>query len=207
MTEAVVLVHGIWMIGIEMSVLQHRLTRCGYSSRIFRYPSLSRSPQDNAYRLNQYLKTIESDTIHLVAHSLGGIVLLHLFDRWPDQKPGRVVMLGTPVAGSSAATITANHLLTRPFLGRSVEAGLLGDAPQWHNDRSLAMISGTRGVGIGSVVSHGELAKPNDGTVALVETQMPVSHHRITVPCGHLALLYRRDVALRVGQFLEAGRF
>lgn len=205
MKQAVVLVHGIWMPGFDMGVLRHRIKACGYEVRLFHYHSIIRCPHDNACRLNQYLKTINAETIHLVAHSLGGIVLLHLFQHWPAQKPGRVVLLGTPVAGSMTAKKTASHFVTRLFLGRSVEAGLLGDAPQWRNDRPLAMISGTRGIGVGTVLTQNKLNKPNDGTVALSETEMLASHHRITIRCGHLALLYRKQVALWVCEFLKTG--
>ena len=85
MGEAVVLVHGIWMSGIEMSLLRYRLQRCGYKTYQFHYASLRQTPAENAVALNRFLKKIKSTQIHLLAHSLGGIVLMHLFHRFPQQ--------------------------------------------------------------------------------------------------------------------------
>ena len=165
MREAVVFIHGIWMTGAEMVILRRRLTTCGFECFNFRYQSLRRTPRENAINLNKFLQTIQNEVIHLVAHSLGGIVVLHLFDSYPQQKPGRVVMLGTPIRGSEVAQkISSSHWLEH-FLGRSIERGLLGDAPRWQTDRELGMIAGTEGFGVGRLVMLGKLREPNDGTI------------------------------------------
>ena len=86
MKEVVVLVHGIWVNGLEQSLLRHRLRRCGYDCRQFSYHSLLRTPAQNAERLQAVLQKIDADVVHFVAHSLGGVVLHHLFDRYPEQR-------------------------------------------------------------------------------------------------------------------------
>jgi len=50
MPETVVLVHGVWMTGLEMHVLARRLRACGYRTRVFRYRSLRRPLQWNGQR-------------------------------------------------------------------------------------------------------------------------------------------------------------
>ncbi len=206
-SEAVVFVHGVWMTGAEMTVLRHRVRDCGYRVFQFRYPSLRKPPRENAAALNAFLRRIDAPVIHLVAHSLGGIVVLHLFDAFPDQKPGRVVLIGTPVRGSAAAREMTRHPWLRPLLGASVKQGLLGDAPRWREPRDLGIIAGTRGFGIGKVLTAGNLPEPNDGTVELAATETGGVTDRLELSHGHNALLFAKETAQAVCRFLEAGRF
>lgn len=205
--ETVVFVHGVWMTGAEMSVLRHRVRDCGYRVVQFRYPSVRRTPRENARALNAFLRRIDAPVIHLVAHSLGGIVVLHLFDAFPEQKPGRVVLIGTPVRGSAAARELARHPWLRPLLGASLQQGLLGDAPRWRGDRDLGIIAGTRGLGVGVVLTAGRLPEPNDGTVELDATRTAGVTDRLELPHGHNALLFVKETAEAVCRFLATGRF
>lgn len=206
MREAVVLVHGIWMIGLEMHWLKRNLRRCGFECHQFFYRSLMRAPQINAGRLNQYLKAIDADIIHLVGHSLGGIVVLHLFEQEPIQKPGRVVMMGTPLGGSEIAKRLHRLVITRPLLGRSVVRGLLDDQPRWKETRELGMIAGTHGVGLGTLL-FGGLEPPSDGTVRLCETRSPEVNVHLSVPYSHAGMLWSSRVTDAVCQFLKSGNF
>jgi pimeloyl-ACP methyl ester carboxylesterase len=206
MHEAVVLVHGIWMIGLEMLRLQANLRRNGFECHQFRYRSLVNPPQQNAVSLNWFLQKIDADVIHLVAHSLGGIVVLHLFEQAPLQKPGRVVMLGTPLAGSEIARRLHRRVLTRPLLGKSVVRGLLGDCPRWKATRELGMIAGTRGVGLGNLL-FGGLEPPSDGTVRVAETRAPEIKVHLSVPHSHAGMLWSAEVADAVCRFLRTGEF
>ncbi len=206
MNETVVLIHGIWMTGVELLPLAARLSRAGYPARLFHYHSLLRTPADNAARLDAFLRGIDADVIHLVAHSLGGIVVCHLFDRYPTQRPGRVIMLGTPLRGSAVARRYHRLWLTRPLLGRSTVRGLLGDAPCWSGARRLCMIAGNRGIGIGRLLP-GEPLGPGDGTVALAETRHPAVSRHLEVPFSHFGMLFSRAVADAVVRCLTDGDF
>lgn len=206
MNEAVVLIHGIWMTGVELWPLGHRIRQAGYEVHYFHYHSLLRSPAENSEQLNRYLQSLDVAVIHLVAHSLGGIVVTHLFDRHPAQKPGQVVMLGTPLRGSAVAHKYHRWFFTRPLLGRSTINGLLGDGPRWNRCRQLCVIAGNRGFGIGSLLPGG-LSRPNDGTVALEETQDRSLSQHLEVPYSHFGMLFARPVADAVISCLESGVF
>ena len=204
MKQVVVLVHGIWMPGWEMFMLRRRIADCGFETRLFHYPSLRATPADNARRLNQFLQTVEADIVHLVAHSLGGIVLSHLFHAFPQQRPGRVIMLGSPLKGSSVAAAYDRFFLTRPLLGKSTVNGLLGGVPAWPADRSLAMIAGNRGMGVGKI-AFGALHGPSDGTVAVRETEREEVTQHLIVPYSHFSMLFARPVADAVCHYLQQG--
>ncbi len=208
MREVVVTLHGLWMTGLEMSVLRRRLKACDYVVRPFYYHSLLRSPAENARRLGRFVDTLEADVVHFVAHSLGGLVLLHLFEQAPMQRPGRIVMLGSPVVGSAAAQHAASiPVLGRLLLGRSVERGLLGGAPAWAGGRDVGMIAGTRPRPGIPVLLGAPLSAPHDGTVAVEETRAFWIHAHLCVPYGHFGMLFSLSVGAEICHFLHSGTF
>jgi len=72
----VVYVHGLWMGGQEGFLLRHRLGRAlDAETRSFTYSSKRATIADTALALGDYLTMIRTDTLHLVAHSLGGLVV------------------------------------------------------------------------------------------------------------------------------------
>ena len=77
--KTVILVHGIWMTGFEMSWLGQQLKNSGYEVHYFRYSSLFVEPQKSAKRLQIFIRDLNVEQIDLIGHSLGGIILLHLF--------------------------------------------------------------------------------------------------------------------------------
>jgi pimeloyl-ACP methyl ester carboxylesterase len=203
--ELVVLVHGIWMTGLELIMLSDRLRHNGFITRRFYYPSLKSAPADNADSLYQYIRQQQADRVHLVAHSLGGIVLLHLFDRYSDLPPGRLVLMGSPVRGSQVARRLAGSRITRMLLGRSGERGLLGGVPEWRGERELGVISGYGGFGAGSLL--GGMPGPGDGTVAVAETCIAHAADSCLIPTSHTGMVVSSAVAREVSEFLKTGRF
>lgn len=205
--EAVVFIHGIWVNGLEMALLRQRVAAAGYECHQFRYKSLSKTPKENAARLNQYLSTLENDVIHLVAHSLGGIVVMHLFHDFPQQNQGRVVLLASPIHGSQVAEHIFKAGILRSFLGRSVNQGLLGNVPQWNSGHDIGMIAGTKGIGLGILFAPRALEKPNDGTVSLSATKSNAIKEHYAVPYSHQGMLFALPVANLVCHFLQNGTF
>lgn len=204
--ETVVLVHGLWMHGIVMTWLARRLRRAGFKTRSFSYHSLLQSPAQAADRLAVQLEKLQTPVVHLVGHSLGGIVLLHLLDRQPRLKPGRVVFIGSPVNGSRvAASIARIPLLGRLFLGRSVVNGLLGNAPHFARQRDLGLICGTRAFGMGRLFCRDPQA--GDGTVFVKETRVRGCADEIQLNETHTSLLFSQATADQLITFLQAGHF
>jgi len=205
MTSKVILVHGLWLNGMEMAWLGRGLRRCGFEPIRFRYRDVRRSPAENAGRLYRWLERFDDPQIHFVAHSLGGILLLHLFDAYPWDRPGRVLMIGSPVLGSEAARRLARIPLLRATLGRSVERGLLGGAPAWKSERDLGVVRGNLGLGMGCLV--GGLQRPHDGTVSQEETRLAGATDVLSVSANHYGLLLSDRVVRGACAFLRSGRF
>jgi pimeloyl-ACP methyl ester carboxylesterase len=203
--ETVVLVHGIWMNGWDMSLLRYRLNKAGFNALQFSYSSVSKNLHYNTQRLQKFLSSLHDDTIHIVAHSLGGLLVRQLFHDFPKQKPGRVVTLGTPHRGSYVAGQLNKHMWGRVLLGKSLQQGLLGDAPLWNVDHEIGVIAGDRGIGVGKILTR--LPKSSDGTVVLEETPLQGMKDYIVMPVNHIGLLFSNSVAQQIVQFLSTGEF
>jgi pimeloyl-ACP methyl ester carboxylesterase len=203
--QTIVLVHGLWMKGLEMTLLRRRLQARGYRVYQFSYHTVGRDLAANAERLNNYLnKQVEGETVHLVAHSLGGLVVRRLLHDFPLQRPGRVVTLGSPHQGSYVAQRASRSGLLRRLLGMSLPA-LLGEVPPWDARRELGSIAGTLSVGLGWIFRG--LPHPNDGTVAVAETRLEGARDHLLLRASHMALLFSRDAAFQVDYFLQQGEF
>ncbi|MET0104247.1 MAG: alpha/beta hydrolase [Sedimenticola sp.] len=203
--ETLVLVHGVWMTGLEMGWLGRRLSREGFDVRYFRYHSLGFTPSQNAERLHRFIRGLAVERLHLVGHSLGGIVLLHLFAGHAGIPPGRVVLLGSPVNGSRVAALMRHNPLLRPFLGRSFEQGLSGDVPPWSRERELGVIAGTGGLGVGRLL--GAVDGGSDGTVSVDETRLEGASDSCTLEASHMGMLFSAEVAGQISAFLRSGGF
>ncbi len=203
--EAVVLIHGLFLNGYEMSFLRFQLSRAGYLSRRFRYPSVRCSPASVAEQLRRVVQDLDAGKIHFICHSLGGLVIRHYFALFEDLRHGRVVTLGTPHQGSGVARYLSTFTLGRKLLGKSNRRGVSGDVPAWNGGCEIGSIAGTLSVGMGRVI--GELSNPNDGTVAVAETHLHGATDHIALPVSHLGMLVSRQVAIQVVHFLQQGRF
>lgn len=202
----VVLVHGLYLGGWSMALLDRSLRRRGYVIRRFSYATVRADIPASADRLHLFLAGLRAEEIHLVCHSLGGLVVNQLFHRHPGQRPGRVVTLGTPHNGSHVARRLSATRWLRWLLGRSIEGRqLLDGRPAWPRERPLGVIAGSRGIGLGALVPG--LPAPNDGTVTVAETRAPEAQDHVTLPVTHSSMLWSAAVARQVASFLETGRF
>jgi len=77
----IVYVHGLWLSGREGGWLRRRLAQdLAAETLAFSYPSVGANATANAHALKEFLTRIRADTLHLVGHSLGGLVILKLFE-------------------------------------------------------------------------------------------------------------------------------
>ena len=203
--DAVVLIHGLWMPAVVMAVLARRLRHAGWTTFIFPYSSRHAAPRQSAAALAAFIQGINASQVNFVAHSLGGLILMRFFQDYPGQRPGRVVLLGTPYLGSHVARRLSRHVWGRRLCGLSLDGALLGDGPRWSGGRDLGVIAGTRPIGMGWLTPG--LPKPNDGTVAVGETAVTDRADHINLPVTHAGLLFSAAVARQVAHFLATGRF
>ena len=206
MREAVVLVHGLWSVaGVDLLRLRNRLTEAGYECHMFNYHVWGKPPAEIAVKLNDFINEIEAPVVHIVAHSYGGIVTLHLFDQFPFNKRGRIVLLASPVNGSAVGKRINASPMTRWMLGQSHVNGLSGDVPEWKGWQDIGVIAGNIPIGMGLVAGGPKL--PHDGTVSVEETMLKGATDSIIVRESLLSILMSRSVARQVVIFLQTGMF
>jgi len=198
----VVLVHGLWIGPHSMRLLARRLRAAGFRTRRFAYASTREPAPAAAGRLGALVASVDAPVVHLVGHSLGGIVIAHLLAAGPPACLGRAVLLGSPMRGSAAARGMARRRLGW-MLGAARPRGLDGDVPPWPGEVPVATIAGCTPCGPGLIA--GGLRRPHDGTVGLHETRVRGAA-RCTLPVTHFGLLLARRVARATAGFLATGR-
>ena len=202
---AVVLVHGLWMTGLEMGLLARRLEERGFVCRRFCYSSLRHSPASCADSLARFVDGLKHHpAVHLLGHSLGGRVIELMLSRHRPTVNGRVLTIATPFAGSHLAKVLAKGTLSGKLLGASAPL-LLSKVPRWLHQRPLGTIAGDSGVGIGTFFPG--MPQPHDGSVGLSETVIAGAAARFTVGGNHLSMLFSREVATLVCAFFQTGSF
>ncbi len=202
---SVLVVHGLWMNGIETHWLRRRLEAHGFAPRRFSYRSLDADLAEVVAALEAQVRALPPP-VHLVGHSLGGVMILALFDRARDLPDGRVVLLGSPVKGSRAAAAVARWPIGPAVLGPLALRELVGAAPRtWRQSRDLGVIAGSTSAGMGRFVT--ELPTPNDGTVAVEETRISGMRAHLVLPVTHTGMLLSGEVAERTAVFLRTGGF
>lgn len=204
-------VHGLWLSGAESFWLRRRLAQALHGeARAFSYPSVAADATTNAWALAKHLAAIRADTLHLVGHSLGGLVILKAFDQEASMRaqlpPGRIVLMGSPLRGSRTAQNLAGLPFGKKIMGLSVAEELLAPRERrWDRSRDLGVIAGNWGVGLGRLM--GKLGGPSDGTILVEETQLDGAAARLVLPVSHTGMLFSAAVARAAGAFLSTGRF
>jgi pimeloyl-ACP methyl ester carboxylesterase len=204
---AVIYVHGLWMSGAESIWLRRRLLReRGYRLQVFRYGSVRAPLTPILESLRDTIAAVDAPQVHLLGHSLGGLLIQRCLERYPMQQPGRVVFLGTPAAGSRAARRLARLKGGLRLLGAASAGQLLAQHPRrWDVGRELGIIAGTLPLGFGRLLL--KFDEDNDGTVAVSETRLTGAAGFLGVPTTHSGLVWSARVAREAGSFLEYGSF
>lgn len=203
--EPVIIVHGLWLHGMVMGWLARRIAQHGFDTHSYSYPSVQLTLSENAARLAQFCKGLNAPRVHLVCHSLGGLIALKMLETTPEIQCGRLVLVGTPYTGSFAAQRLAQFPGGAALLGRSIAEWLDGARPAIRAE-AVGVIAGTRGLGLGWLIAP-DLPRPHDGAVTVAETEIPGAHARILLEVSHSEMLVSREVADQCSTFLAHGCF
>ena len=200
-SDAVVLVHGLWMTGREMRVLGGRLEQSGFRVRYFRYRSWRGGLGQAASALRAFVEATDGDRVHLLGHSLGGVVIAKMLEEAPLSRAGGVAMLGSPMGGSAAARIVSRRRIGRWLVGGVIREGIVERAPRWPAGRELLVVAGDIPFGSGVLLG---IRKPHDGVIRVDETRVEGAR-TVTVRASHVGLLLSRKVAALLSDHFRNG--
>ncbi len=200
----IVLVHGLWNRGWAMAPMAKRLRRLGHHVSVFSYPTRAADLDGHADALHDFLLRNPSRELHLVGHSMGGLVILAMLSRYADLPPGRVVLMGTPVKGSAVVRRLAKLPGLGCIIGKARENLRVGFrySPV---GRETGMIRGTRPFGLGRIAGRQDEA--NDGSILVSETELEGLQDTVELQVAHSEMLVSTQVVAQVEHFLLTGRF
>ena len=207
---SVILLHGLGRTPKSMNPLAEYLTERGFRVYNFSYPSTSGTPDQLVALLREQIDTCcaDSQKLHFVGHSLGGILVRATLARDPRANVGRLVMLGPPNHGSELVDKFGELALFRWALGPT--APQLGTASDSFPNRlpalsiEVGVIAGTDSVNpLGAFV----LPDEDDGMVTVAGTKLEGMKDFLTVPSSHTFIMRSPEVARQVAHFLHTGSF
>ena len=205
--ECVVVVHGLWMHGFTSLPMAGHLRRKMHCPVYpFDYWSTLRSLDHNSERLFDYCQALDEHTVHLVGHSLGGLVVVNMLNRHDFDRPGRVVAIGSPFAHSESGKRFAKIPLLGKALGRSITQAHSREPMAYRGGREIGVIAAAKPRGPGKIL--GSMDAPHDGIVFAGETRLPGAKEILEMPDQtHTTSYFSRRAADRAADFLRDGKF
>lgn len=204
--EHVVLVHGLWMHGALMSWMGRGIARAGYTVHRYTYPSVRMSMAQNARRLAAFCQALDAPRLHLVGHSLGGLLIARMLGEPHQLDIGRVVVMGAPFVDSHAARRLSRVRFGAAAMGATVAEWFGGARPDGLARYDIGVIAGSLGVGLGVMVAP-DLPPPHDGTISVAETRVPGARDHIVLPVSHSQMVVSNLIVRQVCEFLRRGHF
>lgn len=213
--QTVVILHGIGHSLWNMVFIERALKKAGYRTLNLSYPSRKHDIETLSGWLNNRLaenQTWEnSDRVHFVGHSMGGLVAgtylqLHR-DRFPAERMGRVVMLGTPHGGSEVADFLHQNPLYKYVFGSAgqqlttharrdnklqpwYELGIIAGSHNWAYPFGLFCIR-----------------EMNDGCVSISSSKLDGMKDHVITPALHGFMGWMPEIHTHILSFLENGEF
>lgn len=183
---------------MELRWLGRRLESRGLRVRYFRYCSWNGSLARAAVELRRFVELQGEGRVHLLGHSLGGIVIAKMLQEGNLLNLGRIVLLGSPQQGSALASALERCRAGRFILGPVAIEGIIRNRPPSPSVRKMLVIAGTLPLGFARLFG---ITIPSDGSVAVVETEVPGAS-RMLVRASHMGMLFSRTAAASVCEFL-----
>lgn len=206
--ELVFMTHGIASTRWLLWPLSRRLRQRGFATRLYGYPSVWWSNRSHGKKLAGVLRRLAPrfDRVHLVVHSMGGIVARCALEEPLPENFGRVVMIAPPNRGSHMATRLAcdsrswfwNQFVVRPHRLASSTLVELVDTPDSFVNR---LGPAPPGIEIGVVAaSHDNVLHPE-------QTHLDGEADHRVARGWHTGVLWTRQTAELTEQFLREGSF
>ncbi|HWJ02085.1 MAG TPA: alpha/beta fold hydrolase [Verrucomicrobiae bacterium] len=209
--ETIVLVHGYNKNESDMFTLKANLTSMGYNCLTVKLPTKFGTLEDctNALQiqLQKFMGMSSSQRIHLVGHSMGGLIIRNFLAQNNLPTLGRCVFIASPNKGSRLADIAYEIFPGILKVYKPLNA-LRSNSPEIARPQNtpspeIGIIAGNRS----NLLLGKLLHKGNDGRVEVEATMLEGMQDFIVKPYGHKEIHYSQDVAELIDIFLRTGSF
>lgn len=214
--DLVVLVHGLGRSSIVFWRLKPYLRRAGFEVEAYDYPS---TRHDAATLTRMLIADLGrwadgGRRVHMVGHSMGGILIRGALLEPPPFELGRIVMIGSPNKGAGVLNRMGHRPFTSWYFGPAArdlavgspylaglgvpeaEIGVIAGTTRWHLLNPIAYVNRFLALDV-----------PNDGTVEVANTHLDGMSDFMALPANHTIMCQNRRVMHQVLAFLRDGHF
>ena len=207
---SVMLIHAAVIPKSSLNLLGKRLSALGFTVHNIGYPNRRMNVYDCAEFLKPTLFELaasSSSKIHLVGHSMGGLVARRLLHLYQPPNLGRVVTMGTPHLGSPLADYLHNWGFYKRLFGPAGQ-DLTTKRPidwlaPWPPPYDIGLMAGSIPIGPGVFTIPWE----GDGTVAHASAQPAGGADYVRVRATHSTIPMIKKTAGLMANFMACGRF
>ncbi len=211
-SDCVILLHGMGRSATSMNKMESQLESAGYTVWNKSYASTKEPIEDLALTHVQsgvdYCQTQQAESIHVVTHSLGGILIRVYLQDNLIKNLGKVVMLSPPNKGSEVADLLKDWKLYQWLTG---PAGQSLGTEKTSIPNTLKAINAPIGIITGqhssdpwfSVYIPGD----DDGKVSVESAKLEEMHDFLVVDAGHTLIMRDSFVIQQTKTFLQEGKF
>jgi len=225
-SDCVVLLHGLARSANSMSKMEARFDQLGYQVVKVGYPSRDLTIEQLAPMAvrESGFGLCQSDTVHFVTHSMGGILVRYFLEHNPPgeageldvlsatdtsiRKLGRVVMLAPPNKGSQVVDRMRN---VPGFKWLNGEAGLQLGTDEKSIPSQLGPVDYELGIIAGTKTFNPMLSQllpnPDDGKVSVANTKVEGMTDHLVVKATHTFMMRSNVVIDQTVHFIENGEF
>lgn len=201
----IIILHGLYMHGLVMQPLSHKLRKLGYQTQVLTYNTVAIDKQRVFQKIDSALSPDQTNI--LVGHSLGGLIIkAYLHERHASLETiSHVVAIGSPIRGASIVE-RMQQLGIGAMLGNSPQHGLNLHDGLWCVPQKLGCIAGTVPLGARALFGMDQ-SMLSDGTVTVEETKIEGMTDHILSPSTHTSLIYNSFVPKQIDYFVKHNSF
>lgn len=202
-SHTIVLLQGMGRGRASLWVLDTRLQQAGYTVFSFPYTAHKKSIDGLADELCGFIRErVKTERYHLIAHSLGNVIIRAAFQSGLPPGLDRIVMLAPPNQTADLARALRDSKIYQWFTG---ESGQQLASDEFYARLPLptaefGVIAGDRGQSL-------IIKEPNDGVISVENTRLTGMKDWVVVHESHNFIMNSRMVAALCISFIERGMF